>query len=608
MLKRMLLDVRRIREKTDALGRCDFLCNYFLLGYKNTKTTCKKVMSNLTLPITGLVLLSGYLLKKESEKYTNIYSSNTVSENREKLLDMGIKNVIDARNPTFTGVYNPLLNAVGRPIDKETSNRTTKDLTREYNEQRIGPKVTPPVTKQLKQLRSMQDDEYYTFNPNAPVKPFIADDTHSNMIPFFKGHAHETNVEDFSNQRELYNATGTEPLYNTKKEVGSFYDGGKEDIYKLDYVSKLEIDRYIPSRFKQGEKLFEDVRVAKPIENTIDNTAVPRFKDIDELRVNKKNTYSGRTVNGINATETQRGILAVPSKNAPETYYAQTSEHLFKGPGAIKAHEMDNVYDVRYTPKQDSIEYSGHAGTSDPAQMSRDFEFRESFKQEHKLIPGEYAVANGIEKPSDYGANNTRAYTTQRESTNKPHITNVNKAHINLKIHPEDLPKVTLKELMGKVSTTETGHVNGGYVKNDGELFDSPEYDYTLKPTTKENTVDYTGNGHKAANMGYLVNKFDNKITFRELMENMEYKGSVQNMSVPLGATEVGETRMRNTRNVERINPADTLRAHVDIENYGKVTRKRLDSKPINTISGDRFAPEFAQTQILDNPYAIRLV
>jgi hypothetical protein len=569
-------------------------------------------MADLTLPIAGLILLTGYMFKdRRKESYENIYHSNRINKGHEELLKKSMQNHIDARNPTFTGVYDPILNVVGKnPVNVDKDADLSAKLTNNYDNMRINaPGMVDVKTpeKRLTELKQLSEGEFYTFKTGTVQEStkYTDDEGHSNMVPFFKGNIPEINTEHFTNQRYLVNNTGAD-IHIDKKEVETFYDGSAQDIYGVMYTANVEKDRYIPSRFKQGEKLFQDVRLAKPKMGIYRDTLVDKTPTIDDLRVNKQITHKGKIVPGNNSTETQRGILGSTSKNAPVTYYAQNEDMLFRGPGSIVAHKMDEQVTAKYTNKSDSIEYFGHSNSANVKQTDRDGEYRDPMKRENEQTPLKNTLTTGTQQHGSYGFDSSIGYTTQRETTSTPHSLNAHKSDINTKIRPLDLPKTTLREIMDKVDTS--GNISSIYNKNTTDILHSEDYDNNMKTTTKEMNIvnGYIGNQHKSNSMGYLVSNYDNKVTLRQLMDEIEYVPGGQNVNYHTGKDSLGQSRLRNVAQASHINAGSAPEEIPTAKILGDVTRLDSDDTRVNNASGNRIRPEYLDVQFEDNPYIIR--
>jgi hypothetical protein len=133
---------------------------------------------------------------------------------------------------------------------------------------------------------------------------------HNNMEPFFGGSVKQ-NLRDDANRTLLENHTGTSPVYKHKKEVKRLFPVVKNPfaVGGLPVPTNRETERYIPAITHQNTLPFEQQKVAPGLNKSMtDNSSTVGFHDdyrplgqgkyktVNELRVNPKNTYKGRIV------------------------------------------------------------------------------------------------------------------------------------------------------------------------------------------------------------------------------------------------------------------------------------------------------------------------
>lgn len=574
---------------------------FFIHIHKYTHKVPQRTMADLTLPIIGFVAFVGYLFKKKDEGYSNIYNSEADKAGKEELLQKSIQNHIDARNPTFTGIYDPLLNAVGHDA---TSNVNIATEPSSYDYIRLKDPTRPVVIDTPpgpSVLEPFQNDNYHKFNQqdeeNAP-------DSHSNMVPFFKGNKPEAVYEQLTT---LGQRTGQDSdFFKSKQEIGPLFSPVEQDIYQVTYTDNLDYTRFLSSRFKQGEKPFDDVRVPKPKMEVYRDAYKNQIPDIDELRVNKQESFNPQIIPGNRQSETVRGDITVPDSNAPTTYYENNeAERLFTGPASIIAKKMDENMYAKYTSKQDWIanDYVGSAGQSQTVSVDRNEEYKEPFKIENKKYYLDNTVSTGHSGHGDYGSANSFNYETQRSTTKAAPIMNANNTSINIKLRPEDLPKTSLKEIMDSIQYT--GNVHTTFRRNTTDILESDEYDTTLKTTTKETNIrnNHVGNLHKPGSMGYLTTNYDNKITLRELMKNVEYFTGAQSNNVPIDKDAIGYTRSRDLPQSDYINHENHAKVIQSTDSLGLQSRQGRDK-----VSDIRLESENdgASIQKMNNPFVIR--
>ena len=162
------------------------------------------------------------------------------------------------------------------------------------------------------------------------------------MVPFF-GSNTKQNIETFSNEALLDQHTGNISTFSHKKEISSLYDKTPENIYGNPvFSSEVNMDRYVPSLYRQNERPVEPEKISAPKAGTFENNIRPSYKDINELRPGNKpkETYKSRILSGKMGEE--RGISGKVSKNRPDTFFE--NEHRFAGPGEYVAPKIREDY------------------------------------------------------------------------------------------------------------------------------------------------------------------------------------------------------------------------------------------------------------------------
>jgi len=203
--------------------------------------------------------------------------------------------------------------------------------------------------------------------------------THANMVPFFRGSGTQ-NVTDDANSNRLGRYTGQDPTYRPRKqEVKSFFDVSRDMTNPYGskaYTTNPDImGRYIAGQRRQGERPFEQIRVGPGLGKGY--TAQPSGgynqankrdyilpKNVDELRTlsNPRTSYRGRVIAGLKSG--QRGLVAKPRKNRPETFYNSTPERGVLS-SAIKAAALRKKFCMKKTNKERQRSYYGIMGSSE---------------------------------------------------------------------------------------------------------------------------------------------------------------------------------------------------------------------------------------------------
>ena len=148
------------------------------------------------------------------------------------------------------------------------------------------------------------------FNPDQKnsariiKNPRVFEYGHNNMEPFF-GSSVKQNVDPFANRARLEAFTGTEPVFKHKKEVKRLFPLERNPyVNGLPVQKNRELDRYVPALDKNNVLPFEQTRVAPGLNRKMKDptsnigfhdTYRPRYKTTNELRVNPKLSYRGRT-------------------------------------------------------------------------------------------------------------------------------------------------------------------------------------------------------------------------------------------------------------------------------------------------------------------------
>ena len=256
----------------------------------------------MALPLVGLTVLTGYLLNKDNDKNTkgteitrntvipndkpngsNIYSSNVANEADYYVFSKSTSNYNAAQHPEISGILPPLFNVSGLGgntsilTSSENVGMNSQELNK-FNEMNrrtnvLSNKEPPKIEK-----RPMFNNVYDSFSKEIvngggtlPSSDFKSEDIsktsnvnpltglpyeteHKNMVPFFGGVVKQ-NVEHLTNTSTLDLYTGKMDTFIHKKETTPFYTLMKQDINGTPSIThNVDLDRYIPSNYKQNEK------------------------------------------------------------------------------------------------------------------------------------------------------------------------------------------------------------------------------------------------------------------------------------------------------------------------------------------------------------------
>ena len=271
---------------------------------------------------------------------------------------------------------------------------------------------------------------------------------HDNMVPFIKS-KNQQNFTDNVYSNTLGRYTGNDETYRPKKvEVKSFFDLTPNNSYVYgspSFTETIGTDRYIPSKKRQGEKPFQDIRVgpglaagytAEPVGGLNQANARDYImpKNIDETRVltNPKVVYEGRVIAGLKSG--QRGLQAKPVKHRPERYYNSTPERGNLS-SAVKASQLREKYYMKPTQKQTQKPYFGTLGQAQIAKPRKEGAYRKSTKnnymaptprnayREDAWVFNDESLESGV---GDYGKNSIENKPNERDTTqDRIHINNL---------------------------------------------------------------------------------------------------------------------------------------------------------------------------------------
>lgn len=202
--------------------------------------------------------------------------------------------------------------------------------------------------------------------------------THNNMVPFFKtkngygtNDASRNTLMNYKNELFTGNMKST---WQNKQESKPLFEPVKNlsYIYGTPIASTEERSRYIPSQYRQNEKLFDDIKVTPGLNLAPDEVGTHGYhsmyraldKPLEELRVNPKTTYEGRIIEGQRGVK--RPIQAPVISYRPETYKTTSEEDLLPTGSVNKGPKSVENFILKETDRANQhIEYTGGAYTKD---------------------------------------------------------------------------------------------------------------------------------------------------------------------------------------------------------------------------------------------------
>jgi hypothetical protein len=543
----------------------------------------------MALPLVGLTVLTGYLLNKDNDATTprrgivtrtnvvendkpngsNIYSSNMANEADYQVFSKSTSNYKDAQHPEISGILPPLFNTYGVSGNTSILSMTptsanvqgvqqvadSAEMNKLYELNRraniITSKDAPKIEKRPMfnpvysgNTVTLQGSDFKTegmSNVN-PLTGLPYETEHKNMVPFFGGVVKQ-NVENLTNTSTLDLYTGKTDTFIHKKETKPFYTLMKQDINGTPSVTTLEMDRFIPSNYKQNEKLSYEQRISAPKAGTIDNQIRTVAKSVDELRVASKPklTYEARTVSGQYSSV--RGIQPQVNKNLVDTHYENKPEMWLKTTGAVKADASRENFVLKTTSREStsnesyygngySTQYTKNSQRAATASNTNDIS--DSIVQDSKrqIFTHDFVRNYNPDKKSDvsddYGKMTYTAYVTERQlngETNQFDL-NVNQSKVGVRVYNQDDVRPTVKQttLIGDNSGHVKTHDKGGMSAVDAGL-----QKWEAKATNKQTLINnkYIGGMKKDEGMGYTVAKYVAKTTGKEIISsNSEYTGN----------------------------------------------------------------------------------
>ena len=637
---------------------------------------------SISIPIIGLTMMIGYFLNKDSKNKlavnydnsikkniegfersngSNIYESNMVNEVTEEMLQRSKLNYELSKSPSDTGILPPIYNSYSLESNGTINNNVQGQLNYINKVSDIKANSFKPViqnrpmfTEQSSIINSternyadfssgeLQIDQQKSLLTGLPI-----DTSHNNMVPFF-GSNLKQNVETFTNESILDRYTGkSNTLYKPKQETGNFFSVKPQDIYGTpQFTTEVEIDRFIPSIYRQNEKPFSDIKQPAQIAGTFDNNIRPSFPTIDAFRIGNRTqeTYAGRTIAGQRGEV--RGVNGDVSKNRPDTFYKNNI--LFTTTGDYTAPKStENFSNFQQTNRSDyNSEYFGTVSaqiTSDKQRIGKnnsDSLFKESNKTSFSI-----GVSNltGNKSTNDYGKSTITVFDTQRISESP--FTNVHQSHIGPTTRFGDTPNTTIKETT--LSFDNSGYIKTQFDKGNNDPYNEGFIDISAPTTHKETTVinNYRGIANKEDAMGYLVNKYSAKTTSKELLTNAStdyignpefsneavsrenylnaeirdtkeiaanrlYNSGPQKFNISGGEAVLGSSK--STPNMllkEQHDSRDKLNVHFSKviptkTSSGVITKLRFDNEPVDTIDRLNVSNDIIN-QHSQNPYSI---
>jgi hypothetical protein len=218
------------------------------------------------------------------------------------------------------------------------------------------------------------------------------------MVPFFSsgaGYGNDDYAEQRRNQtiqRKLDNQTGSlnNLEYKPKMERRPLFNPlvGLTNIYGSPVNTDYYESRYIPSRFRNNEKPFQETKVTPGLNLGYNEVSMQGYHDMyralpktaNELRTlnNPKLTYNKPIIHGMKGEK--RGVLPNMKTRKVQTFTENDPKDMMKSMGYIKGPKVRENYNV--APTNRSINTKEYIG---PAKFNDTMHKPESLLEKHKI-------------------------------------------------------------------------------------------------------------------------------------------------------------------------------------------------------------------------------
>ena len=354
---------------------------------------------------------------------------------------------------------------------------------------------------------------------------------HNNMMPFFKNKGGYGNNDLYNNgvkdrKTELF--TGNlRTDWKKKEEVRPHFTPVADMSYMYGTPVRREVDdsRYIPSLYRQNEKLFNEIRVTPGLNLDYNEVGKQGYQDlyraipktVDQLRVasNPKITYEGRIIEGMKGEE--RPVQAPVITYKPDGFKVTTEDDLLPTTDFNKGPKTVDKFIMKDTDRSHQhIEYTGGAYTSEAALGKNVPEYmREKVKsstRQNFVLPKPLQKFGKDETKYNQNLNSYDNRNTIRAQTgNNEHYGALSKEGFSTYSSQQDLAKTTIRETEHGDQGGRT-HIGGNTMRGIINIMD------IAKTTTRETTENnnYISNNNEGMKMKLYYND-EAKQTLREM-------------------------------------------------------------------------------------------
>jgi hypothetical protein len=242
----------------------------------------------------------------------------------------------------------------------------------------------------------------YSAQPGTVVseltgKPIAREDFHNNQVPFIgRGVMQNTNSHAFDTLLSKYTGNGDVAHREKKVEVASFADVRANSgnwVNGTPAMTRYGLEnRYYASRFRQGEKPFQDIKVGPALNAGFGTEGQGGYQQAnaqDFARARANRIINNRLPNNPKISYTPlvtpgalpggvRGVQAAVTKQRPERWYRNDPDRYFITGGAIKAQTLREKVNAKATKRQNHKAYYGGLGTSGVTKPTKDPGVRKS--------------------------------------------------------------------------------------------------------------------------------------------------------------------------------------------------------------------------------------
>lgn len=298
---------------------------------------------------------------------------------------------------------------------------------------------------------------------------------HNNMVPFFslkQGYgSNDSQSESLMNYKNQLFSGNLRDTWKPKTEISPLFAPMKNlsHIQGAPVMSEDEISRYMPGRYHQGEKPFDDVKVTPGVNLQHNELGTHGFhtmyrnlpKTVDELRVKPKITHEGRIIEGMRGQA--RPLQAPVISYRPETFKTNTTNDLLPTSNVTEGPKTRDNFIMKETDRaHQHIEYTGGAYTShDAVQRNVPEHMQAKHKYSTKL---NYKLPKPLQKFSKVEAQfnpNLKSYdlpfTSRDQIINNERIGSAaSSTGTSIYTNLTDAPRTTLKEIVAEQPSTHS--------------------------------------------------------------------------------------------------------------------------------------------------------